>query len=138
MVLPLVLSVYPFWMGFKPIFVLLLNFYHFWAIFHYHGPLHKNHSLSVVYGSITLKFFLWPLDTHSHQWFEERSEIQKKCFLGHPNLQVSSRLSINLSHFFISFDLVLSWYFWSWGKYNQVKTVCLNRKKTFIDKAIRF
>ena len=29
---------------------------------------------------------LWPLDTHSHQWFDRRSEIQKKCFLGHPNI----------------------------------------------------
>ena len=31
------------------------------------------------------EIFLWPLDTHSHQWFYRRSEIQKKCFLGHPN-----------------------------------------------------
>ena len=54
------------------------------------------------------------------------------------NLQVSSRLSINLSHFFISFDLVLSWYFWSWGKYNQVKTVCLNRKKHLLTRPLDF
>ena len=33
------------------------------------------------------KFFLWPLDTHSHQWFDRRSKIQKKCFLGHPIAQ---------------------------------------------------
>ena len=30
------------------------------------------------------EIFLWPLDTHSHQWFEERSKIQKKCIFGTP------------------------------------------------------
>ena len=30
------------------------------------------------------EIFLWPLDNHSHQWFDRRSEIQKRCFFGTP------------------------------------------------------
>ena len=53
------------------------------------GPFHplyetkiSNRSPSVVYGSITLKFFWGALGTSSHQWFKERNEIQKMCFFG--------------------------------------------------------
>ena len=61
------------------------------------GPFHplyetkiSNRSLSVVYGSITLKFFSRALGTGPHQWFNRRNEIKKKAFLGHPttNLQI--------------------------------------------------
>ena len=45
----------------------------------------SNRSLSVVYGSITLKFFSGALGTSPHQWFNRGNEIQKKCFLWHPN-----------------------------------------------------
>ena len=75
--------------------------FHFWAsikpIFENHvlsavsGPFHplyetkiSNRWLSVVYGSITLKFFSWALGTISHQWFNRGNKIQKKVFLGHP------------------------------------------------------
>ena len=56
------------------------------------GPFHplyetkiSNRWLSVVYGSITLKFFSWALGTISHQWFNRGNKIQKKVILGHPN-----------------------------------------------------
>ena len=52
------------------------------------GPFHplyepkiSNRSLSVVYGSITLKFFSGALGTSPHQWFNRGNKIQKKCFL---------------------------------------------------------
>merc|ERR1711997_302492 len=58
------------------------------------GPFHplyetkiSNRWPSVVYGSITLKFFSWALGTISHQWFNRGNKIQKKVFLGHPNTQ---------------------------------------------------
>ena len=57
------------------------------------GPFHplyepkiSNRSLSVVYGSITLKFFSGALGTSPHQGFNRGNKIQKKCFLGHPNI----------------------------------------------------
>ena len=40
----------------------------------------SNRSLSVVYGSITLKFFSGALGTSPHQWFNRGNEIQKKFF----------------------------------------------------------
>ena len=78
--------------------------FHFWAsikpIFENHvsrpvsGPFHplyetkiSNRPLSVVYGSITLKFFWGALGTNLHQWFDRGNKIQKKVFLGHPSLQ---------------------------------------------------
>ena len=42
------------------------------------------HLKSVVYGSITLKFFLGALGTSPHQWFNRGNRIQKKCFFGTP------------------------------------------------------
>ena len=46
------------------------------------GPFHplyetkiSNRSLSVVYGSITLKFFSGALGTNPHQWFNRRNKI---------------------------------------------------------------
>ena len=55
------------------------------------GPFHplyeakiSNRSLSVVYGSITLKFFSGALGTSPHQWFDRGNKIQKKCFFGTP------------------------------------------------------
>ena len=77
--------------------------FHFWAsikpIFENHvsrpvsGPFHplyetkiSNRPLSVVYGSITLKFFWGALGTSLHQWFDRGNKIQKKVFLGHPSL----------------------------------------------------
>ena len=53
----------------------------------------SNRSLSVVYGSITLKFFSGALGTSPHQWFNRRNEIQKKCFLGHPIVYSNSTTS---------------------------------------------
>ena len=60
------------------------------------GPFHplyetkiSNRWLSVVYGSITLKFFSWALGTISHQWFNRGNKIQKKVFLGHPSLHTN-------------------------------------------------
>ena len=54
------------------------------------GPFHplyetkiSNRWLSVVYGSITLKFFSGALGTSPHQWFNRGNEIQTNCFLGH-------------------------------------------------------
>ena len=46
----------------------------------------SNRSLSVVNGSITLKFFGGALGTSPHQWFNRVNEIPKKCFLGHSNI----------------------------------------------------
>ena len=55
------------------------------------GPFHplyetkiSNRSLSVVYGSITLKIFSGALGTISHQWFNRGNKIQKKLFFGTP------------------------------------------------------
>ena len=55
------------------------------------GPFHplyetkiSNRSLSVVYGSITLKFFSGALGTSPHQWFNRDNKIQKKVFFGTP------------------------------------------------------
>ena len=61
----------------------------------------SNRSPSVVYGSITLKFFWGALGTIPHQWFNRRNEIQKKFFLGHPtrhapNLWVPSKVQISM------------------------------------------
>ena len=51
------------------------------------GPFHplyetkiSNRSPSVVYGSITLKFFSGALGTSLHQWFNHGNKIKKKCF----------------------------------------------------------
>ena len=46
----------------------------------------KNQCLSVVYGSITLNFFVASVDT-SGQTAEEQN-LKKVCFLGHPNAYV--------------------------------------------------
>ena len=53
------------------------------------GPFHplyetkiSNRPLSVVYGSITLKFFLGALGISPHQWFNRGNKIQKKKKLG--------------------------------------------------------
>ena len=40
----------------------------------------SNRCQSVVYGSITLKFFSGALGTSPHQWFNRRNEIQRRCF----------------------------------------------------------
>ena len=44
----------------------------------------SNRPLSVVYGSITLKFFGGALGTSLHQWFDRGNKIKKKCFFGTP------------------------------------------------------
>ena len=84
--------------------------FHFWAsikpIFENHvlsavsGPFHplyetkiSNRWLSVVYGSITLKFFSWALGTISHQWFNRGNKIQKKVFLGHPIVNILNSMN---------------------------------------------
>ena len=46
----------------------------------------KNQCLSVVYGSITLNFFVASVDT-SGQTAEEQN-LKKVCFLGHPNAYI--------------------------------------------------
>ena len=49
-----------------------------------HEPKISNRSLSVVYMSITLKFFWGALGISPHQWFNRGNEIKKKgVFLGH-------------------------------------------------------
>ena len=73
-----------FWASFKPIF----DNHVFRAVSEPFHPLYEakisNCSPSVVYGSITLKFFSGALGTSPHQWFNRQNEIQKKCFFGTP------------------------------------------------------
>ena len=82
------------------------------------GPFHplyetkiSNRWPSVVYGSITLKFFSWALGTISHQWFNRGNKIQKKCFLGHPIDQyhlIIIQLTIAIVHVHI-FIIIANW-----------------------------
>ena len=70
----------------------------------------SNRSLSVVYGSITLKFFSGALGTSPHQWFNRGNEIPKKRFLGHPIRQSLQRMARNRkqSHVFFQRFIALS------------------------------
>ena len=75
--------------SFKPIF----ENHVFRAVSEPFHPLYEakisNRSPSVVYGSITLKFFSGALGTSPHQWFNRGKEIQKKFFLGHPTIYLT-------------------------------------------------